>query len=95
VPNGGNAIGSGQGAGMGVADGPVPRTHHPPLRDLRDDLRNSFHRPKLNFPMYDDEFDPLPWLPMSPSVVHRYCQLNKSVWHPCIWTALPLDSTTL
>jgi hypothetical protein len=36
--------------------------HHPAPRDLRNDLRNSFHRPKLNFPRYDGESDPLPWL---------------------------------
>jgi hypothetical protein len=30
--------------------------------DFRDNLRNSFHRPKLNFLRYDGETDPLPWL---------------------------------
>jgi hypothetical protein len=30
--------------------------------DLRDELRNSFHRPKINFPRYDRKIDPLPWL---------------------------------
>jgi hypothetical protein len=31
-------------------------------RDFRDELRNSFHRPKLNFSRYDGETDSLPWL---------------------------------
>jgi hypothetical protein len=43
----------------GVVNGAAPTTHHPP-RDYRDDLQNSFHRPKLNFPRYDDESVPLP-----------------------------------
>jgi hypothetical protein len=30
--------------------------------DLREELCNSFHRPKLKFPRYDGETDPLPWL---------------------------------
>jgi hypothetical protein len=40
----------------------VLATHHPPPHDYRDDLRNTFHRPKINFPRYDDNSDPLPWL---------------------------------
>jgi hypothetical protein len=53
--------GSGTSGGIGGTEG---HTHnpHPPPRDYRDDLRNSFHRPKLNFPHYDGESDPLPWL---------------------------------
>jgi hypothetical protein len=45
-----------------MTDGTAPRKHHSPPRDYRDDLRNSFHRPKLNFPRYDGESDPLPCL---------------------------------
>jgi hypothetical protein len=26
---------------------------------------------------------------------HEHCLPNKSVWHPCIWMALPLNGTTL
>jgi hypothetical protein len=55
-------IGAGNGRGTGVADGAVPCTHQPPLRDYRDDLRNTFHQPKINFPRYDGDSDPLPWL---------------------------------
>jgi hypothetical protein len=55
-------IGAGNGGGAGVVDGAVPRTHRPPPRDYRDDLRNAFHRPKLNFPRYDGDSDLLPWL---------------------------------
>jgi hypothetical protein len=32
------------------------------LRNHREDLRNSFHRPKIDFPCYDGDSDPLPWL---------------------------------
>jgi hypothetical protein len=42
--------------------GAVPHNHHPLPRDHHDDLRNSLYRPKLNFPRYDGESDPLPWL---------------------------------
>jgi hypothetical protein len=42
--------------------GAGPRNHQPSGRDHHDDLRNSFYRPKLNFPRYDGESDPLPWL---------------------------------
>jgi hypothetical protein len=53
------AEGAANGGGTGVVNGAAPTTHHPP-RDYRDDLQNSFHRPKLNFPRYDDESVPLP-----------------------------------
>jgi hypothetical protein len=56
------ATGAGNGGGTGMTDEVVPRTHQPPPRDYHDDLRNSFHRLKLNFPRYDDDSDPLPWL---------------------------------
>lgn len=51
----------GSGGGGHNNNGP----HHPSgpnNREFRDDLRNSFHCPKLNFPRYDSEVDPLPWL---------------------------------
>jgi hypothetical protein len=45
-----------------MTGGAAPRNHQPSPRDHHDDLRNSFYRPKLNFPRYDGESDPLPWL---------------------------------
>jgi hypothetical protein len=53
---------NGDGSNPDTTGGAAPRNHHPPPRDYHDDLRNSFHRPKLNFPRYDGESDPLPWL---------------------------------
>jgi hypothetical protein len=53
---------NGAGSNPGTTGGAAPRNHHPPPRDYHDDLRNSFHRLKLNFPRYDGESDPLPWL---------------------------------
>jgi hypothetical protein len=50
------------GSNPDTTDGTASRNHHPPPHDYRDDMRNSFHRPKLNFPRYDGESDPLPWL---------------------------------
>jgi hypothetical protein len=51
------------GAVSGIVHG--SSTFHqppPPPRDYRDNLRQSFHRPKINFPHYDGESNPLPWL---------------------------------
>jgi hypothetical protein len=59
------ATGSGSGGGNGhTGDGSHQGTpnRHGQTGDFRDNLRNSFHRPKLNFPRYDGETDPLPWL---------------------------------
>jgi hypothetical protein len=43
------------------AESSAPRPPQPP-RDHREDLRNSFHQPKIKFPRYDGESEPLPWL---------------------------------
>ena len=42
--------------------GADPRHTQPSGRDHHDELKSSFYRPKLNFPRYDGESDPLPWL---------------------------------
>jgi hypothetical protein len=36
--------------------------NQPSHRDFREELHNSFNRPKLNFPRYDGKTDLLPWL---------------------------------
>jgi hypothetical protein len=54
--------GSGINGGAGGADEGSFRQPPPLPHDYRDDLRQSFHRPKINLPRYDGEFDPLPWL---------------------------------
>jgi hypothetical protein len=48
------------GGKQDTTGGAGPRNHQPSPRDHHDDLRNSFYRPKLNFPRYDGESDPLP-----------------------------------
>jgi hypothetical protein len=48
--------------GNGDGNGGLFGHNNPPPRDHNADLRNSFHRPKLNFLRYDGESDPLPWL---------------------------------
>jgi hypothetical protein len=57
----GETAGTGSG-GNGGSNGGLFGHNNPPPRDHNADLRNSFHRPKLNFPRYDGESDPLPWL---------------------------------
>jgi hypothetical protein len=54
--------GSGTNGGTKGADEGSFRQPPPPTHNYRDDLRQSFHRPKINFPRYDGESDPLPWL---------------------------------
>jgi hypothetical protein len=53
---------NGVGSNPDTTGGAAPRNHHPLPRDYHNDLRNLFHRPKLNFPRYDGESNPLPWL---------------------------------
>jgi hypothetical protein len=56
------SIGSGFDGNTGTpgeGSQPPPALRH---QDFRDELRNSFHKSKLNFPRYDGETDPLPWL---------------------------------
>jgi hypothetical protein len=57
-----NGTGSANGAGNGTNSDTASLLGHAHQRDLKDDFRNSFHRPKINFPRYDGETDPLPWL---------------------------------
>jgi hypothetical protein len=57
-----NGTGSANGAGNGTNGDTASLLGHAHQRDLREDFRNSFHRPKINFPRYDGETDPLPWL---------------------------------
>jgi hypothetical protein len=52
----------GTGGRQDTTGGADPRHHQPSGCDHHDDLKNSFYRPKLNFPRYDGESDPLPWL---------------------------------
>jgi hypothetical protein len=59
APTGGQ--GNGSNDGIGGAESSAPRPPQPP-RDHREDLRNSFHQPKIKFPRYDGESEPLPWL---------------------------------
>jgi hypothetical protein len=54
----GETVDTGSGGGKGGLFG----HNNPPPRDHNADLRNSFQRPKLAFPRYDGESDPLPWL---------------------------------
>jgi hypothetical protein len=57
-----NKTGETAGAGSGGGKGGLFGHNNPSPRDHNADLRNSFHRPKLAFPRYDGESDPLPWL---------------------------------
>jgi hypothetical protein len=57
-----NGTGSANGAGNGTNGDTASLLGHAHQQDLRDDFRNSFHRPKINFPRYDGETDLLPWL---------------------------------
>jgi hypothetical protein len=68
----------------------VPATHHPPPHDYRDDLRNKFHRPKINFPRYDDNSDPLPWLNRCES----FFRGTRTLAVEQVWMAPPLNVTT-
>jgi hypothetical protein len=61
--------------------GAGPRNHQASARDHHDDLRNSFYRLKLNFPRYDGESDPLPWLNHCESYFRGTRTLpTKQVW---------------
>jgi hypothetical protein len=55
APTGGQ--GNGSNDGIGGAESSASRPPQPP-RDHREDLRNSFHQPKIKFPRYDGESDP-------------------------------------
>jgi hypothetical protein len=57
-----NKTGETVGTGSGGGKGGLFSHNNPSPRDHNADLRNSFHRPKLAFPRYDGESDPLPWL---------------------------------
>jgi hypothetical protein len=55
--------GGGNNANSGVGSHQLSRSYQRHNdSDLQDELRNSFHRPKINFPRYDGKIDPLPWL---------------------------------
>jgi hypothetical protein len=54
-------MGKGPGANDDSNDGFFSHNNSP-ICDHHVDLRNLFHKPKLNFPRYDEESDPLPWL---------------------------------
>jgi hypothetical protein len=67
--------------GTGVTARVVPRTHQLPPRDYHDNLWNSFHRPKLNFPRYDSDYDPLHWLKRRGSFFRgTHTLVAKQVW---------------
>jgi hypothetical protein len=69
------------GAGNGTNGDTVSLLVHAHQWDLRDDFRNSFHRPKLNFPRYDGETDPLPWLNRCKSYFRgTHTMLAEQVW---------------
>jgi hypothetical protein len=54
---------SGNGGNNGDGSHHPSRLHHQHNDgDFREELCISFHKPKLNFPHYDRETDPLPWL---------------------------------
>jgi hypothetical protein len=76
------SIGSGGGDNGSNGEGFVHlhTSHH---RDFRDDLCNSFHKSKLNFPHYDGEADPLPWLNRSES----YFQGTRTMIVEQVWLA--------
>jgi hypothetical protein len=60
--NGQSSVPPGSGSEATANDNDNEGFHHAPgphHRDVRDDLRNSFHKPKLNFSCYDGETDPL------------------------------------
>jgi hypothetical protein len=65
--NGQTSVTIGTGGGSNGNDGegfrqPSAPQHRNNDGDFREEFRNSFHRPKLNFPRYDGETDPLPRL---------------------------------
>jgi hypothetical protein len=71
----------GAGGKQDTTGGAAPRNHQPSPCDHHDDLRNSFYRPKLNFPRYDGESDPLPWLNRCESYFRGTRTLpTKQVW---------------
>jgi hypothetical protein len=81
------AVGAGSGGGKGGLFG----HNNPSPRDHNADLRNSFHQPKLAFPHYDGESDPLPWLFFG---AHEQWQRNKYGWLLFTWTALQQSGIT-
>jgi hypothetical protein len=53
----------GNGGNNGDGSHHLPGSHHRHNdSDFREELRNSFHKLKLNFPRYDGEMNPLLWL---------------------------------
>jgi hypothetical protein len=80
--NGFGTGGSNGNHGEGFHQPPTP--HH---GDFRDDLHNSFNKPKINFPRYDAKTDPLHGSTIvSPtSGGHTRWPLNKFGRPPCIW----------
>jgi hypothetical protein len=53
---------NGGGSSHGTSGDNFLANNQPSHRDYREELRNSFHRPKLSFPRCDGETDPSPWL---------------------------------
>jgi hypothetical protein len=80
APTGGQ--GNGSNGGIGGAESSGPRPPQPP-HDHRKDLRNSFHQPKIKFPCYDGESDPLPWLNRCES----YFRSTRTLQAEQVWLA--------
>jgi hypothetical protein len=74
----GDTVGKGSG-GNGGNTGGLFSNNNPP-RDHHADLRNSFHQPKLNFPRYDGESDPLPWLNRCEFFRRTRTMATEQVW---------------
>jgi hypothetical protein len=79
------ATGAGNGGGKEVADGAIPHTHQPPPCDYHDDLWSMFHQPKLKFPRYDGDSNPLPWLNHCESFFRGTQTLTRNV--TTLWSA--------
>jgi hypothetical protein len=61
--------------GRGGQDGYDGGFHHPNRYE-----QGGFSRPKLNFPSFDDESDPLPWLTKCASYFHGMRTMEEKVW---------------
>jgi hypothetical protein len=85
VPTGGHDNGS--NGGTGGTDGSTPHPQQPP-HDHHEDICNSFHQPKIKFPRYDGDSDPLPWLNRCES----YFRATRTLQVEHVWlTSLHMD----
>jgi hypothetical protein len=84
---------NGGGSSHGTSGDNFLANNQPSHRDYQEELCNSFHRPKLSFPRYDGETDPLPWLNRCKSYFRGTHTMNaKQDWlSSYIWTMWQLS----